>query len=113
MDICGMPGGSLDAAVGTTAVAIDLRAFIGLKVMIWSDDEDVLFSFAADDSDTTLISAGDQAASTSALVADRAAVGFKVPRVVLKAYPWLIAAHATGTGTIRVKPVAPAFRSDT
>jgi hypothetical protein len=84
---------------------VDLRAFVGAAVAIWSEDADLWFCFAATDADTTLITSGDRAASDAALVASAARKGLPEVRIVEPSYPWLIAAHMAGSGTVRVKPV--------
>lgn len=110
ISITGLPGGAQKATVGNNpaaASALDLTAFIGQRVKIWSDEGDLYFSFAPDGGTTALVTTGDQAASESALVADRAAQGLGVFRRVSKAAPWIVAAHVTAaTGTLRVKRVA-------
>lgn len=103
----GMPGGAQQAGVGTSPVAIDLTALAWREVMIWSDDDDLRYSFAASADTPTLVSAAStQAASDSAAVAMRTAKGYAVKRTIDAAYPFLIAAHVTLTGVVRVKPVA-------
>lgn len=102
----GLPGGAQEAAVGTTPVAIDLTALAWREVMIWSDDDDLLFSFAASATSPTLSTySATVAASDSAPVAGRAGKGWAVKRTIDGAYPFLIAAHVTLTGVVRVKPV--------
>lgn len=105
--IKGLPGGAQKSSVGTTAVVIDLTALATQRVKIWSDEDDLLFSFSATNSASGLVVSGDQLASTSELVADRAALGLGVLRVVSKRYPFLVvrtASLASGA-TVRVKPV--------
>lgn len=112
VSIKGVPGGAQKASVGTTPVAVDLTALAGRRVKIWSNEDDLQFSFAASSASTTLVTAGDQAASTTALVADRVALGTGGIRLVSKKYPFLIVRHATLTGTVRVKPISAVDRGE-
>jgi len=102
----GLPGGAQKASVGTSAVAMDLTVLAGRTVSIWSDDQDLYFSFAETDASPSLVTSGDLAASTTAPKAKRVAKGYAVKRVVSLRYPFLIAAHVTGTGTVHVGVVS-------
>lgn len=100
-----LPGGALAAITGT-AVAVDLAVLAGYEVEIWCDDQDILFcpSDAASTS-TTLVTAAPQAASLTVLVAYGAAKGVPAPFVVAVPNTRLVVATATGSGTLRVKPI--------
>lgn len=104
--VVGTRGGAQAAAVGTTEVAVDLSALVGREVLIWSDDDDLWFAFAPDDSDTALVTSGDLSASLTALKAQRTGQGVAVKRVVTALDPVLIAKHVTGTGTVHVAVVS-------
>lgn len=107
-----MPGGAQEDSLTTTEVAVDLTAFARREVKIWCDDQDVLFCFkASSEASTTLVTSGDSAASLSALVADKAARGVPVFRVVSPKYPILVVKTAASTGTLLVKPVSEKDRS--
>lgn len=103
-------GGAIQTGVTTTPVAIDLRALGGRPVKIWSDEADFYFCAAKLASQAaSLVTSGNQAASTTALVADRAAAGCAVVRQVSKMSPFLIVRAVTSTSgpiTIRVKPLS-------
>lgn len=103
-----MPGGAQKNAVPTSGAAIDCTALIGREVKIWSDDQDLWFSFAASDASTTLVTSGDSAASTSSLKADRAAKSLGVIRYVSGKFPFLIVAAAASTALVHVKAVSEA-----
>lgn len=109
ISITGLPGGALKTNVGANAASasvIDLSAFIGQRVKIWSDDGDLWFSFAPDGGTAVLVVAGDQAASDTALIGDRAAQSLGVMRRVSKAAPFIVVAHVSATGVVRIKRVA-------
>ncbi len=103
--IKGCPGGA-QAAVTATAVAVDLTALVRHEVMIWSDDQDLWFCFAVDNSSTTLVTSGASAASLTSLVADRVAVGTGVRRFVNPRYPVMIVKTVSGSGTLKVKVIS-------
>lgn len=108
--IRGIAGGAILTGVTTTPVALDLRALGGRPCKIWCDEGDIWFCFAKLASDAaSLVVSGDQAASTTALVADRTAPGRAVVRQVSKMSPFLVVrmvAAFNGPGTIRVKPLS-------
>lgn len=110
--IKGIPGGAQQSGVGTTPVAIDLRALGGRLVKIWCDEQDLFFCFAENASDAAnLVVSGTQAASTTALVADRVEQGTAILRQITRKHPWLIVRISTtlqGPGTVRIKPVSAA-----
>lgn len=105
--ITGVPGGAQKATV-TTAVAIDLTALARREVKIWSDDADLWFSFAANDSSTSLVTSGDSAASATSLKADRCAQSLGVIRYVSPKFPYLIVSSAGASATVHVKATSEA-----
>lgn len=102
--IIGMPGGAQDDSLTTSEIYLDLSALARMEVKIWSDDADIYFAFNSVGSGT-LITSGDQAASTTALKADRTAKSVAVRRIVHPRWPFLVVKSVTGTGTIHVKVV--------
>lgn len=106
----GIAGGAIQTGVTTTPVAIDLRALGGRPCKIWCDEGDIWFCFAKLASDAaSLVVSGDQAASTTALVADRTAAGLAVVRQVSKMSPFLVVRSVFSTQgpvTVRVKPLS-------
>lgn len=106
LQIKGLPGGAQKSAVGTTAVTMDLSAFVGREVLIWSKDQDLLFSFSATSGVQVLVGSGDQAASLTALVADDAPKGIAKRRYVSANAPYLVVAAAASTALVKVKPVS-------
>lgn len=104
-----IPGGCVQTGVTTTPVAIDLRALGSRPVKIWCEEGDFYFCAARLASDAASLVTGSQAASLTALVADRAAAGVGVVRQVSKQFPFLIVRmvlSTQGAGTIRVKPLS-------
>ena len=103
MYVDGRTGGAV-AALTTSESYVDLSAFAGKSVWLWCSDGDFWFSFsAAGDATSTLITTATTAASTTALVAERLAAGFKGPRRITSLNPTLIAKMVSGTGTLKVK----------
>lgn len=105
-DVKGLPGGAQQTSVGTTPVTIDLSVFVGRRVAVWSNDQNLLFSFSASEASGQTFAAGDQAASLSALIADFAPKGIAVLRRVRVTAPYLVVATDASTATVRVKPVS-------
>lgn len=104
--VVGTRGGAQKASVGTTEVAVDLSALVGREVLVWSDDDDLWFAFAPDNTNTTLVISGDSSASLTSMKAQRAGKGVAVKRVVTALAPWIVARHATLTGTVHVAVVS-------
>lgn len=102
--IVGLPGGAQDDSLTTSEIYLDLSALARMEVKIWSDDADIWFSFNSAGSGT-LVTSGDQAASTTALKADRSARSVGVRRIVHPRWPFLVVKSVSGSGTIHVKPV--------
>ncbi len=102
LDITLLSGGA-NAALTTSESVTDLSELAGCQVAIWCDDQDIWFSGAPTSAGGTLVT-GNQAASLTALVADRVGKGTKVFRRVGRE-PYLVAKTVTGTGTLRVKVV--------
>ncbi len=94
-------GGAAQATT-TSEAYLDLRALQGCTVAIFCDDQDVYFCGSATASGTLVT--GTQAASMTALVADRVGKGTKVFRRIDN-QPYLVHKTVTGTGTIKVKVV--------
>lgn len=86
---------------------MDLTALANRRVSIWSDEQDLLFCFQATAAGGALVTYdADQAASLTALVADRLAVGEKsAPRLVLNTNAYLVVKTVSGTGDVHVKVV--------
>jgi hypothetical protein len=95
--------GGAQAALTTTETIVDLSAFAGRTVHLYCAEGDIWFCASPDSTAQTLVTAGAQAASATALVADRAAQGAKVPREINPAEPYLVVKMVTGTGTLKVK----------
>jgi len=110
--IKGRSGGAQKGSVSTTEVVMDLTALAGMRCKIWSDDDDLLFSFSSTNATGLVSLTADQAASATALVADRSPLGLGAIRLVSARYPYMVVRHASLTGTVRVKPVADADGSE-
>ena len=101
-----LPGGA-QKAITATPIAVDLTNLVGYKVLIYSLDQNIRFCAQASASPTTLLAdSTDTTASDSAMVAYQVAKGFAVPFEVTRAYPFIIVATDTGSGNLKVKPVA-------
>lgn len=109
--LLGAPGGAQDDSLTTSELTLDLTALAKYPVLIWSDDQDIWFSFSASASGNTLVTSGDSAASLTSLKADRAAKSIGKVRVVSPKYPYLVVKSVTSTGTIHVKVVGGQNRS--
>jgi hypothetical protein len=106
MDVQGLPGGGI-FAISSTAVGLDLSALQGYVVAI-SCPADFLMSFSADAStDTTLVVTA-TAASTTTLVADPVAGGYKIFRQVQVKASRLVARTVVGASLLTIKPVRKA-----
>ena len=103
----GLPGGAQAADVTTTEVVMDLTALRNYQVTVWSDEQDILFCFQATPAGGTLVTYdAAQAASLSALVADRLGAGVKAdPILVVNAAPYLVVRTVSGTGDVHVKVI--------
>lgn len=99
-----MAGGAQATGVTTSETYLDLTALAGYEVMLWSDDQDLWFSWAASAAGTLVIS-GNSAASKTSLKADRIGSGSKAQRVVSIATPFLVVKTVTSTALVHVKPV--------
>lgn len=107
----GLPGGA-QKDLTTTEIYVNLAPFAEKTVSLWSVDGDIWFCFARVGTVSgTLVTAGDQDPSSTALVADRAGKGRKVRRRVSEAYSVLVVRMVTGTGTLKVKVTGDSSRS--
>ncbi len=104
MSADGLPGGA-NLALTTVAQAFDLSVLAGRKCLFWCDEGQVEFSFTEKTSTSVALVTASQAASVTALVADKAGAGVKLPRTVRSKYSRLVARIASGTGTLRIKPI--------
>jgi hypothetical protein len=84
---------------------MDLTALVGRRVAIWSNDQNLLFSFSASAATQTFAS-GDQAASVSTLIADFAPKGIAILRRISRKAPYLVVGTDASTATVHVKPVS-------
>lgn len=105
MATTGLTGGA-QAALTTSEAYVDLSALAGRTVKLWCADGDIWFSAAANGTTSgTLVTAGVQAASDTALVAERLAAGWKEPFFIKSTHTVLVVKMVTGTGTLKVKVV--------
>ncbi len=94
-------------ALTTSESVIDLKPYRGYKVLIWCDEATLLFSPTPTLSTVTALTtaASNPNVSPNAIVADAIGAGVKVERVVQVKNSRMLAKVATGTGTLRIKPI--------